>query len=361
MKIGIITFCKSKDNYGQILQCFALQRFLIKLGHNPFLIKYEPCLDTMTTNYLFKIRGILSHPISFIKNRIKKRNNLRYEKTANFKQRNFESFINENIISEGPFNRDQLYNNPPHADCYVCGSDQIWGRDDIYYISFVKGVKKIAYAPSIAGLARFSEQDYSRIRNLVQNYYYIGVRETSGIEFCKHLGIDNANIVEDPTLLLKKEDYVSIEKPPIESNYIFLYLLGNPIDFNIQKVFDYAKKKNKKVIYVASQGRVDSYEKQYPTIQEWLGYIHKADVVITNSFHGTVLSLIYGTPFVSIKLKQSHEKMNLRIEELLERCNLSHRIYVDCFIGIMESDFNTSSFLNVQEHGIQKATSIFSM
>ena len=83
----------------------------------------------------------------------------------------FESFINENIISEGPFNRDQLYNNPPHADCYVCGSDQIWGRDDIYYISFVKGVKKIAYAPSIAGLARFSEQDYSRIRNLVQNYY----------------------------------------------------------------------------------------------------------------------------------------------------------------------------------------------
>ena len=141
----------------------------------------------------------------------------------------------------------------------------------------------------------------------------------------------------DPSFLLEAGDYRKITSRlnfPDKDEYILLYLLGNPIDITTEEIFDWAKKNNIGVKYVTAQGRTDEFPKIYPNVDEWMGLIDNAKYVITNSFHGMAMSIIFNKRFMVIPVSGSFSRMNGRIFDTLKHFDLNDRIYKDSFDSI---------------------------
>lgn len=343
MKIGVITFWKSKDNYGQILQSYALQQYLRNHGHVPFLIRYE---NTQNKMAYFKWKHLFAYIFKFpmyatwyIKQKLFQRAEKKYYETIGAVNRHFDDFMNKYIKhTDIIYTESNIYDNPPIADAYICGSDQVWGGDWAYYLDFVADDKtKIAYAPSLGGLTSFAPEYEEKMKQLLQRFDFVGMREQSGVEVCHRMGRRDTVRVADPTLLLTKEDYDKIRINTIKQNhkpYLFLYVLGNPMACEVRDIYAYANKRRLEVKYVASAGKSDEFEHIYPQVGEWIDLIANAEMIITNSFHGTVFSLIYQKPFATILLNQGYERMNTRVLELLESAKLSDHVYKGDFSDI---------------------------
>lgn len=325
-RVGVITHWNSKDNYGQKLQAYALQVVLRNLGYDPFLIRYISdgghitCSKWMCMYYSCK---------SYIKYVIKKR-----LLSHNDKKRKAQKFIYTQLsVSQKLYTRWSILKLPPEADFYITGSDQVWNTlDGSYFLDFVKnGGYKISYAASFGGYA-YTGQYAKYIKKWLDDFSSLSVRENTGQDFCNKLGLLKCEIMPDPTFLLKAKDYkklfmdINNDQPP----YLFLYLLGNENKFEIQSAFDFANKHNLKVVYVASQGRRDSFPKEFPTLPQWLELLANAKYVITNSFHGTVFSLIFERNFISIPLCGNAGQMNDRLQTLLTQTGLMQRLTIDC-------------------------------
>lgn len=360
-KVGIITFCSSKDNYGQILQCYALQQYLRKNGYGPFLIRYEKTsLQTERKSLISRlISYICKFPTYYNLFKQQRREKL-YVKCSRNEERRFDDFVKNHIVcSERSYSGEDLLKEPPLADAYICGSDQIWGGDYAYYLNFAPNdSKKIAYAASFGGRTSFTDEYTKEMRRLLHRFDFVGVREISGVETCVGLGVDAVHVA-DPTLLLKKEDYDLIRtSKERRRKYIFIYLLGNPTDLELCNVYDFAKRKQLDVIYVASQGQYDKYEKEYPTIGEWIDYIANAELVITNSFHGTVFSLIYSTPFITVPLSKGYERMNTRVFDLLSRAGLSDQIFSGNINEMNCSDVSFDQFVKYVKEDVERSQTL---
>lgn len=363
MRIGVITFSDSKNNYGQLLQCFALQLYLKKMKHDVFLIRYQ---NNHVQETSFKWRKIFVYfrnfPVYlslFCDKIFEKCNKRMYETQSVDNIRQFDKFIQDHIsFTDKVYTEEEINQHPPKANAYVCGSDQIWGGDFAYYLSFVPNdTIKIAYAPSFGGIRSLNPDYEKQIKKYLLFFDFIGVREQSGVDLCHRIGIANAVKVVDPTLLLTKQDYDCIRiKTKKRNPYIFLYLLGNPIACNVSEIYEFAKRNELEVVYVASQGRLDSYDKVYPQIGEWIDYLANAEFVVTNSFHCTVFSLIYKKKFISIPLIKGFERMNVRIEELLSESKLAFAIYKDRNMdSVFRKKFDFSIFQNYQKKEEQKS------
>ena len=353
MKIGVITFSSSKENYGQLLQCFAMQRFLQNIGHDAYLIRYlpkpvEPARFRISRifRYIVNFSAYFSFFISLIR---EKRNKKYVNENAN-ELRHFDWFLRDELKTTEVLSENELMENPPIADAYICGSDQVWGGDFVYYLSFAPDrAKKIAYAPSFGGLTYFSPDYEMKVKELLRRFDFIGVREQGGVSVCHRLGFPKAVKVVDPTLLLTVGDYDKIRiNTTVNGKYIFVYLLGNPMACKVSDVFEFAKQKNLDVIYVASQGQNDAFEKVYPQIGEWIDYLAKADFVVTNSFHCSVFSLIYKKKFATIPLVGGFERMNGRIDELLDVVRMKNARYRGSFEQIYNFEFDFSTFESYQ-------------
>lgn len=360
MRIGIITFWTSKDNYGQILQCFALQQYLRNKGQSPFLIRYK---DTPRSGASFKWSRIFKYVLKlptyvswFFSEKKKQHNASMYQKAVSSIDRHFEKFLKENVdCTEQIYTEDTIHMNPPLADAYMCGSDQIWGGDWAYYLDFAPDEKpKIAYAPSLGGIRSFSQAYEDKMRTLLKRFAFVGMREQTGVEVCHRLGRKDAVKVVDPTLLLTRADYDRVRintKTVGQKPYLFAYILGNPMSCDMRDVYDYARKHGLDVKY-ATSGKADNYEHVYPQIGEWIDLIANAEIIVTNSFHGTVFSLIYNKPFITILLNDGFERMNTRVLELLECAGLKNRIYNGNFEEIqLNADFsNFEEYRLKEEH-----------
>lgn len=368
MKIGVITFWQSEDNYGQILQIFAMQHFLRKLGHKPFLIRYKEDGVRKQENGI-KVNKLLDYIFNFrsyFRYFLQLRRDSKYRQLQQNYTRKFKEFIAENIeISPQVYSDTSIMETPPEADVYLCGSDQIWGGNEIYYLPFApEGHRKIAYAPSFGGVNPFEKNNSDRIKELLRNFDFIGVREESGAMLLQSNGIGSATHVVDPTLLLGKEDYLPLVKPTDTYTFapasdVFLYLLGSPIKCSVDKIISFLKKNDLSYSYVASQGRVDKYPKSQFTIPEWLEAIKRSKMVITNSFHCIVFSLIFHKPFLFIPLDGSYSRMNNRITELLGKCGLQSRIYSGDF-KIIFNDVDFERFDNYRSDEMNRSKSLLS-
>ena len=331
MRIGILTFCNSRDNYGQVLQCFALQEFLRKAGHEPFLIRYrEDRTSGAAGGERKSVLRYLKHFGTYYHLFQQRRKEAAYYREEAKHDRNFRSFIEEHIAASPIiYDRRTITERPPEADAYICGSDQIWGGDAAYYLDFVpKGKKKIAYAPSFGGVSNFTPTYREQVRTCLEDFAFIGMREESGVQTCRDIGRSDAIKVCDPTLLLSKEDYFRLLPPKNNSEkpYILLYLLGAPTNLNIKDLYKKAAQRGLDVKYVAAQGQYDAFPKTYPSITSWLRLIRDAEMVITNSFHGTVFSLICSRPFMTVPLTRSYQRMNTRITDFLTDTGFINRI-----------------------------------
>lgn len=225
-----------------------------------------------------------------------------------------------------------------HGDMYVTGSDQVWNSGNpVYYLAWVPAsCMKIAYAASF-GRADFSDEFIYKVSPWLKSYTCLSVRENSGMDVCRRAGIDNVNCVPDPTLLLEESVYekLSEEQPYPQRKYLLLYLLGTRTNINIPAIYDFAEKRGLEVIYVGAQGRIDTYKKVAPSIEEWLSLVRHASFVVTNSFHGVVFSLLFNRDFMAYLLSGSTTGMNDRLYTILDKMNLKDRISED---GIYVND-----------------------
>ncbi len=350
-----MTYWSSQDNYGQQLQMYALYTYLVSQGHDVFAIKYDGISDTtlkISNTERFKrrlkriIKMILFEPktiISTIKRKISKQAS---DITPEIVDSGFERFRENRYQWSQQYNSyAELCSNPPSADVYICGSDMIWNNSPRYkpfFLEFVKSGKKIAYAPSF-GSAEIAESYKRKIRPLMKSFDAISMREKTGVDICKSMGFDNAKWVPDPTTLLNKCDYEAIEiKPQTDNKYIFMYLLGHETDIPFDDINIFAKNNKMELYYRASQKRYDALPKVYPSVEEWLGYMNHAEYIITNSFHGCVISIIMNKKFIYLPIVGVLRSINARAFSFLDRLNLNDRIWGGD-INIISNDINYAS------------------
>ena len=364
MRIGTITYWWTQTNYGQVLQCYALIHFLKQMGHDAFLIRHDPVYEPprLLSERFFSAIQYLLHPWRLKSRKYWNQLKIREKEDILKHNRHFDDFKKKYIPSTKVVTYDELKNSAPTADAYICGSDQIWGGlNPIYYLQFGKPhVKRLAYAPSMGGEVPPSTV-LKRIKRFLSDFDFISAREKSDIRILKNMGFSDACLVPDPTLLLGSFDYrkLATNKLNDSERYVLVYLLGNQIDLSYDDLKSFAEEHGLKLKYVSSQGRIDDYEKLYPSIQEWLELVDKATYVITNSFHGTVFSLLFNTPFLTLPVVGIKKKMNNRIIDLLDRVGLSNRIYHHSLDEIL-STINFDQFNKFRESESLRVSQIFS-
>lgn len=329
MKIGILTL-PLHTNYGGILQAYALQTILERMGHEVKVIEQQQ-----------KKRPLWKMPIIYSKRVIR---NLRGCKCPIFYEQKMKKelpilrqftnkFIKEyiHIITYKSLNSI----NQNEYDAYIVGSDQIW-RPKYYpniknaFLSFTNGwnVKRIAYAASFGtDKWEYTAKQTQDCSKLAHHFDGISVREKSGIQLCQqHLQIEAQHVL-DPTMLLEKEDYVRlIQSPNITKNTgnLLVYILDETPD-KILLINKIANEKKLKPLYVNS--KIENInakleERIQPPVEQWLSGFLNASFVITDSFHACVFSILFKKPFIVYGNK---ERGIARFTSLLNMFNLQNR------------------------------------
>ncbi len=331
-KIGIITHWWTEDNYGQLLQCFALQRLLNELGHRPFLIRYDYRLDKNDLTLIQKFKRALKALNLFKLYRYAKLNSKKKSHTVDSYKvdRNFDLFRRKYInYTLNTYSKKLIKQSPPEADIYITGSDQVWhGLNEIFFLNFgdVK-IPRFSFAASFGRSSKhISEKQLTAYKMYLRALDFISVREQDGLELCRSLGRSDAVLFPDPTLLLSPKTYREIATPINEEHpYALVYMIDNieltPVP--MLEIKKYIEQRGIKIRYIASQGRIDNYSKIYPSINEFISYIDNSEFVITNSFHGTIFSILLNKNFVVLPKGTTTVD---RIQNLLERFSIPNRL-----------------------------------
>lgn len=312
MSIGVFTF-NDGTNYGATYQMYALQQVLKRYDERVEVVNYQHEKKKNKIN----IRKIIFLPIKLIK------------------EYKFKKFRKKYIkFSKTKYDTNLVKQNPPMYDVYITGSDQVWNprtmSEDIRDVYFLhigdEKIRRISYAPSI-GVQTLEKKDEDYIRKKLERLDYISIREETGKELIKDLTSKNVEVTLDPTLLLKKEDWMKIERNSNipKEKYIFVYTI-EPSEKVIDMINYIAQNRNMKIVHT---GFLKKYQneirKPFVGPNEFLSLVHNADLVLTNSFHGTVFSLIYQKDFFAFP----RGEMNSRIKNLLEKVDLKNRFIED--------------------------------
>lgn len=313
MRIGILTQ-PLKANYGGILQNWALQHVLIKMGHEPITID----IHTQTPIFRYILSTMKSFVFWFIPTRRR-----RFVQRCNKRPALFEDFVQKHIKKTTicyRYTKHIIKDN--HFDALVVGSDQTWrplyNKNFLYdmFLSFAKDFKgkKIAYAASFGtDFWEFNRKQTRICSDLVKSFNNISVREESGVMLCeKYLGI-NAIPVLDPTLLVEKEAYLELcsNIPEKKEKFLAAYILDSSDEIN-NIINEEANKRGLSVYQFYAQDNAKL------TVEEWVSVFRDANYIVTDSFHGTVFSIIFEKPFKSI---QNVNRGNARFVDILQKYN----------------------------------------
>lgn len=348
-KIGIITYWESNDNYGQQLQCWALQHCLRGRGYDAFLIRQYawPNQWTCRERGLKRLKQWIKDIIIFslyATNLIYKSfvyNQFAIGPNREAGRRQFPKFRKENLamtkIYDSP---EKLVQNPPKADIYITGSDQVWNyvlKDEPlrnYFLQFVDNEAKcIAYAPSIGRLT-LPEEVRQRYKMYLRKFSAISVREKSAVSLIAELGY-KVEYVLDPTMLLHAEDYLSISQSTTDKSSVFIYSMNysSADDIPFDDIKQFAAKRNLPIVVTPGSGFVPARELfegvvySYATIPQWIQHIAHAELVVTASFHGIVFAILFHRPFLFTPIVGERADRNVRVLDLLEDLNLDQRIW----------------------------------
>ena len=340
-KIGIVTIVKC-NNYGAELQAFALQRKLNLMGYDAEIIDYlfykhkdfrhEKSSEPF---YRFPLKKRLKEHILPIVERLKSA--LNSEADTERRQR-FDEFHRLNT----KFSRTQydciskLYAAPPAYAVYCVGSDQVWNpycytNLEPYFVTFAPhGRRRVSYASSfgVSAIPQSAEEHYSQCLNKFDS---ISVREKTGVRLVKELTGKEASLVVDPTLLLSKDEWqeVSCSKLVPQERYLLLYVLKDS-ERATEVATELSAKHGLKVVRLcksaAKQDKASSGILDITTAgpADFIGLFANAQMVVTNSFHGTVFSVIFERDFYTV-LAEGKDN-NSRQTDLLETFGISERL-----------------------------------
>ena len=312
MRISIVTLALT-DNYGGILQNYALQHVLKSMGHSPQTIDYRP-----TTNFYRefpRVFGSWAKTVLLFLFKGVRRNFARFRQPKK-RSELFDSFVSRwiDVYAQGMYYSSNLLEK---SDAVIVGSDQVWRPCmslcvEDFYLKFAKELtlKRIAYAASFGvDEWEYSEKRARECSMLAKKFDAISVREESGVKLCReYLGVD-ATWVLDPTLLLKRSDYMKLcEDVPVPSEkYIAAYVLDmkDSVRDVCEKV---AAERGLTLKLFSADARATL------SVPEWLAMFRDASYVVTDSFHGTIFSIIFGKEFKCI---YNEERGSARFKSLL--------------------------------------------
>lgn len=324
MRIGIVTLY-GNFNYGNRLQNYALQEILKKLGHEP-----KTLIMKNRKNQLKEILKIFLEKENS-KLRIRKVKDIKREKNFDkFNKKNIDRYILNSLDGKFTEELNKKY------DYFIVGSDQVWnpnfwrekkeGKEcNNYLLKFVEPSKRISYAASfgVDNLDKYWEEEF---KEELKYFKAISVREEEGKKIVNRLSIENVEVVLDPTMLLTKEEWLKLEEKVnnLSSKYILVFFLGNiDMETNIY-IENIAKKRNLEIINMMS---IDDRNVYSINPAQLIYMIRNAELVITDSFHLTVFSIIFQKYFLSLKRKQKGMKdMSSRLTTLLKKVKLEKRM-----------------------------------
>lgn len=344
-KVGIVS-CYFKQNYGSMLQAYATQKILDDLGISNETINLEKLDKEISKGkrkyYLSQILNV-----SFMKAKIGMVKLKLYCKFANgelgknikIRNKKFKEFEEMFHLSQSYDTMKNICEEGKYTDILV-GSDQLWLPvnivADYYTLNFVpQEVNKISFATSF-GVSQIPEkykEQYQKFLNRIEN---LSVREDAGVKLVKNLTNREARLVCDPTLLFNQEEWMSIQQEErlIKEKYIFCYFLGKTIEYR-----KFAERIKEKTGYkIVSLNHLDEYVKYSDKFadeapfdigpSDFLNLIRNAEFVCTDSFHGTVFSLINHKKFFVFRRYKNKSKIstNSRLDSLLKIVDLSDRM-----------------------------------
>lgn len=352
--IAVVTLHNS-PNYGSCLQTYATQTVLSRMGATPSIVDYyrhdaipenetERALNGQLVKKMpiFKVPGVKALariPVSRIV--------ARRAKPLNEFRQNYLALTDCKYYSE-----EALEQNPPRADIYCTGSDQVWnstwnkGFNKAFYLDFApKDAKRIAYAASI-GKPSLEEWEKKPMRDALAKYSHISVRETEAVELLDSIGVHGAVPVIDPTLMLTRDDWGQLRDDSVlpSEPYILIYQLNRNHEFD-----EYAQRLSVRlglpiyrIAYGVHEKRKGEHTVVCPSVGGFVSLFMNAEYVVTDSFHGTAFSMNLGRKFVAI----SPGRFSGRIMNLLEMTGETNH-YLDDWHDIDVAD-QTIDYKHVQ-------------
>ena len=310
MKIGILTFTYG-DNYGQRLQNYAMQKILENKGHSVYTIKQNKPKISIKRKIKTSLKKVI------------------YFKTAqkvNQRAKSFELF-DKTYIKYFPIilhgNQDAKLINESF-DMFIAGSDQVWSPfssdvNENFFLTFADKEKRVAYAPSLAA-EYIPENKKESYIHWIKGLSYLSVREEKGAELIKDLTGRAAEVVLDPTLLLSKEEWLDIIQQPnkiINEKYILALYLGEEYQKQCEQI---SKQLNMKLVIINPKISNES-----PS--QLLYLIEHAKLVLTDSFHVTVFSIILHRPFITFDRQGNSINMSSRFQTLFNKLGIKNRFW----------------------------------
>ncbi|MCR5796691.1 MAG: polysaccharide pyruvyl transferase family protein [Eubacterium sp.] len=338
MKVYTVTYLS--ENYGSVLQAYALQQAIKSCGAEPVILKKNPVKRTIQ----YRAQGFIKPRENYT---LFMRLKIRLQgKKYKLKKEKVHRFIDQYITTEMVNSTSEIISTLQTDDLLLAGSDQIWTMLDapisewytFHWDNLPADIKKYSYAASI-GVSVLSEDEKKQYQDALSDFNIISFRERQTYELLKDRFKQPVRCDIDPTLLFNGDYWKCFAQNHIEKEpYIFVYML-RPDKELIRQSIKLAKKLHCRVIYTGKMAdKFFGVKTVYDAgIEDYLSYIAHAEAVVTNSFHGTVFSILFQKQFASVRIATTSS----RAENLLNLTGLEDRFANDDeIVSVMEKPIN---------------------
>lgn len=339
-KVSFITIFDN-PNFGTYLQALALGLMIEKVGAKAEVVHYERPIWHVFPKWLMKFHFL--EPLYLLKAYLRK------YKSA-IQQNECRKFVSRHIsVTRTYYSYEELVKNPPKADIYMTGSDQVWntahnhGVDKSFYLGYApKGVPRYAYAASI-GMSNIPAEYVEETKELLSKYSRISVRERSNIDLLASIGIESEQVL-DPTLLLNCEEWRKYARPMVfDEPYLLVYSVESQqrdviVGEIAQKIAKAKGLKIYEVNYFGENKVIPGCDRHffYATPDLFLSLVSNASYVVVSSFHGTAFSINFNKEFLSV----APDRFSSRLDGILNMTGLESR-KVSCVEDVSEHLLNS--------------------